>query len=320
MPTFLMLPPVSSEQREWAQRLAADCPDLNVKIVENSDELPQALSSADAGYGWVPPDVLQFATKLRWLENPMAGPPPDYYYPALVEHPMVVTNPRGIYSDHIAHHILMFMLALSRGLPYFLDAQRTASWDKHARKSGYVDIAASTVVIVGVGGIGAETARICQALGANVIGVDSRNEFDAKIEIRPPEQLDEVLPLADFVVTTVPHTPVTEFMWQSERFHAMKSTAYFINIGRGMTVKLDDLVKALQSGEIAGAGLDVFEIEPLPQNHPLWFMDNVLITPHVAVADAANISDRRYELLLDNARRFVSGKPLRNIVDKVLRY
>ena len=121
-------------------------------------------------------------------------------------------------------------------------------------------------------------------------------------------------------MTTVPHTPETEFMWHRPRFTAMKSTAYFINIGRGMTAKLDDLVDALQKQEIAGAGLDVFEIEPLPDGHPLWECENVIITPHVAVADADNISERRYELLLDNARRFLANEPLRNVVNKALRY
>lgn len=315
-----MLPPVDAEQRAWAKRLQADCPEYEVKVIDDEDELPQALSSADAGYGWVPPEVLPHASNLRWLQNPMAGPPPTYYYKELVEHPVVVTNPRGIYSDHIAHHILMYMLALSRGLPYYLDAQRKSHWDRNARRRGYVDIANSTVLINGIGGIGAEAGRLCSAMGAKVIGFDPRCEEAVEFEVLLPDALDSVLPSADFVVTTVPHTPETEFMWHRKRFAAMKPTAYFINIGRGMTAKLDDLVDALQKKEIAGAGLDVFEIEPLPDSHPLWECENVIITPHVAVADAANISERRYELLLDNARRFLANEPLRNVVNKALRY
>ena len=109
-------------------------------------------------------------------------------------------------------------------------------------------------------------------------------------------------------------------MWNARRFGLMKSTAYFINIGRGMTAKLDDLTSALADGVIAGAGLDVFEVEPLPADHPLWQMENVLITPHVAVAAAADIPERRYALLADNARRFLAGEPLRNVVDKARWY
>ena len=118
------------------------------------------------------------------------------------------------------------------------------------------------------------------------------------------------------MVTTVPHTPETEFMWNADRFAAMKNSAYFINIGRGMTCRLDDLVSALDNGEIAGAGLDVYEIEPLPEGHPLWQMENVILTPHIAVADAENIPERRFELILENARRLVEGREFVNVVDK----
>lgn len=313
---FVMLPPIDANRRSWAERLRSDVPELDIVIAENDADAAAALREADAAYGWVPPDVLADANNLRWLQNPDAGPFVGYYYPELAKHPVTVCNPRGIYSDHIAHHILMFMLALSRGLPYWMQAQSEGQWNPKARRRGYVDIAASTVLIVGVGGIGAETARLCHALGARVIGVEPRPEHDCPAEIHPPEQLDELLPRADFVVTTVPHTPQTEGLWNAARFAAMKPSAYFINIGRGKTAVLEDLTRALAEGEIAGAGLDVFETEPLPQNHPLWTLENVLITPHIAVADADNIPQRRYELILQNARRFIRNEDLLNVVDK----
>jgi phosphoglycerate dehydrogenase-like enzyme len=109
-------------------------------------------------------------------------------------------------------------------------------------------------------------------------------------------------------------------MWHAQRFARMKASAYFINIGRGRTTRLDDLVAALQRGEIAGCGLDVFEQEPLPAEHPLWSLPNVLLTPHIAVKDAENLPERRYQVLLDNARRFAAGEPLRNVVDKAAWY
>ena len=135
-------------------------------------------------------------------------------------------------------------------------------------------------------------------------------------EVVGPSELDSRLPGADFVVTTAPHTPETEGMWNAARFGLMKNSAYFINIGRGMTASLDDLVAALESGEIAGAGLDVFEIEPLPEGHPLWQMENVMITPHIAVADAEDIPERRFDLILENARRLIDGREFVNVVDK----
>lgn len=316
MPKYVLAPPIDDDIRDWARRLREALPELDVVVVEDESEAAEAVSDADAVYGWVPPDVLPSAERLRLLQNPFAGPPVGWYYEELVEHPVVVSNPRGIYSDHIAQHILMYMLALARGLPYYGAAQSERRWDARARRHGYVDLNGATVLINGVGGIGAETARLCDAFGCRVIGVDPRPERELTGELIGPDQLDQRLAEADFVVTTVPHTPETEGMWDAARFAAMKSSAYFINIGRGMTTKLDDLVAALESGEIAGAGLDVFEIEPLPEQHPLWTLENVIITPHIAVADAANIAERRFQLLLENARRLLDGREFINVVDK----
>jgi phosphoglycerate dehydrogenase-like enzyme len=134
-------------------------------------------------------------------------------------------------------------------------------------------------------------------------------------ELHGPDALDALLPRADFVVLTVPHTPETQGFMNRARFQRMKRTAFFVNIGRGMTTRLDDLVAALRAGEIAGAGLDVFEEEPLPADHPLWTLPGVLITPHMA-GHGPYLDERRFEVVLDNARRFVAGQPLRNVVDK----
>ncbi|MXV79653.1 MAG: D-2-hydroxyacid dehydrogenase [Chloroflexi bacterium] len=316
MPKYVMLPPIDDDIREWAAKMREELPNLDVVIVEDETDAPQELTDADGAYGWVPPEVLPSIERLQLLQNPFAGPPVGWYYPELAEHAVVVSNPRGIYSDHIAHHILMYMLALSRGLPYYAEAQAQGRWDNRARKRGYVDLTEATVLINGVGGIGAEAARLCAAFGCRVIGVDPRPAYAIDGEIIDPSELDARLPEADFIVTTVPHTPETEFMWNAERFALMKRSAYFINIGRGMTCKLDDLVAALENGEIAGAGLDVYEIEPLPEGHPLWQAENVILTPHIAVADAENIPERRFELILENARRLVEGREFVNVVDK----
>ena len=320
MAKYVFLPPIDDDIRSWARRMAEALPELEVVIAENDADAARELVDADAAYGGVPPETLPTVERLRLLQNPFAGPPPGYYYPELAEHPVVVSNPRGIYSDHIAQHILMFMLALARGLPYWSAAQAQRRWDPRARRRGYVNLAAATVLINGLGGIGAETARLCAAFGARVIGVDPRPEHDAPAELIPPAQLDQRLPEADFVVTTVPHTPETEGMWNAARFRRMKRSAYFINIGRGKTASLDDLAAALASGELAGAGLDVFETEPLPAEHPLWQMENVLITPHIAVADAADLPQRRYELIVENARRLLNGQEFLNVVDKAKWY
>jgi phosphoglycerate dehydrogenase-like enzyme len=239
----------------------------------------------------------------------------------LIESPITVTNMRGIYNDHIAQHIMMYVLGLARGLPYYFDNQRQRVWEKDAPAYATVDLSSATALIAGVGGIGQETARLLRAFGTRVIGVDSRWEWDVSdIEKHDPANLDSLLPEADFVIVTLPHTPETEGMWNRDRFKRMKSTAYFINIGRGLTTRLADIVDALENGEIAGCGLDVFDQEPLPEDHPLWTRPNVLLTPHIAVRDAQNVEERRFQVMLDNARRFAAGEPLHNVVDKALWY
>jgi phosphoglycerate dehydrogenase-like enzyme len=172
-------------------------------------------------------------------------------------------------------------------------------------------------LIVGLGGIGAEAARLLAAFGVQVVAVDARrtDKPEPVAELHPADQLDALLPRADFVILTVPHTPATEGFFNAARFRLMKPSAFFINIGRGMTTKLDDLVAALNAGEIAGAALDVYEQEPLPADDPLWGMPNVLLTPHVA-GYGPHLNERRFQIIQDNCNAFASGRPLRNVVDK----
>jgi phosphoglycerate dehydrogenase-like enzyme len=180
-----------------------------------------------------------------------------------------------------------------------------------------VHLPEATALIVGVGGIGAEAARLLAAFGATVLATDARRTTAPAgvTELHPPNALEDLLPRADFVILTVPHTPETEGLFNRARFQRMKRTAYFINIDRGMTTKLDDLVAALQAGEIAGAALDVYEQEPLPSEHPLWTLPNVVLTPHMA-GHGPYLEERRFEIMADNCRAFAAGHPLRNQVDK----
>jgi phosphoglycerate dehydrogenase-like enzyme len=260
---------------------------------------------------------LSRGARLRWLQAPQAAPPAGFYYPELIAHPVVVTNFREIYNDHIGAHIMAFVLAFARGLHEYLPQQLRREWRPAPLDSGVVHLPEATALIVGVGGIGAEAARLAAAFGIHVIGVDGRRQEapPGVAELHGPDALDSLLPRADFVILTVPHTPATQGFMDRARFQRMKRSAFFINIGRGMTTRLDDLVQALRAGEIAGAGLDVFEQEPLPANHPLWTMPGVLITPHTA-GYGPYLDERRFEILLDNCRRFLAGQPLRNVVDK----
>jgi len=315
---FVMLPPQTDTTRGWARRLAESVPEARVVVAEDADAAAREIVDAEAAFGALGKELLSKATKLRWLQAPFAAPPAGYYYPELIRHPVSVTNFREIYNDHIGAHILAFVLAFARGLHMYIPQQLRREWKKSPLEAGDVmHLPETTALIVGLGGIGAEAARLLAAFGVTVLATDARRTAatDGVAELHPADALDDLLPRADFVILTVPHTPATEGFFNRARFQRMKRTAFFINIGRGMTTKLDDLVAALNAGEIAGAALDVYEKEPLPAEHPLWTMPNVLMTPHMA-GYGPHLDDRRYQIMIDNCRAFLDGKPLRNVVDK----
>ncbi len=301
---------------DWVRRLEDSVPGIEINVADTVEEAESLIPKADAAYGFVTPRVFERGTNLRWVACPQAGPPAGYYHQAMIDSDVVVTNTREIYNDHISAHIMSFVLAFARGLHVYIPQQLRGEW-KHGHSSTYLPEA--TAVIVGVGGIGGETARVCSALGMTVLGVDPRREEapEGVAELHRPEELDGVLLRGDFVIVTVPETPETQGLFTAARFKLMKPTAFFINIGRGATVVLDDLDSALRSGEIAGAALDVFEVEPLPEGHPLWTAPNFLMTPHVA-ADGPYLDERRIGLLVENCRRFNEGRPLENVVDKAM--
>ena len=301
---------------EWPKRLKEAIPDIHIDLCRSSEKANQVIGEADAAFGDIRPELLERATKLRWIACPFAGPTAGYYHQALIDSDVVVTNTREIYNDHISAHIMAFLLAFARGLHVYIPRQLQRNWE-----GGYdtPHLPESTAVIVGVGGIGGETARLCAEFGITVVGVDARRTDSPPgvAELRRADELDEVLGRGDFVISTAPETPETRGMFAAARFRLMKDTAFFINIGRGATVVLDDLSEALRRGEIAGAGLDVFEVEPLPADHPLWTQPGVLITPHTA-GIGPYLDDRRTELFVDNCVRFNEGRPLRNVVDKAM--
>lgn len=313
---LLMLPPQTDITRGWARRLAATLPEVQVVVSHGAQHAQAEIVDADGVFGTLTPDLLARAQKLRWLQAPQAAPPAGFYFTELVAHPLTATNFREIFNDHIGAHIMAFVYAFARGFHYYLPQQQRREWKKPPEDHGVVDLHSATALIVGLGGIGAEAARLCQAAGMRVIGTDARRSAaPERVEMHRPEALDRLLPLADFVIATVPHTPATAGMFNRARFQRMRRGAFFINIGRGLTTKLDDLVAALDAGEIAGAGLDVYETEPLPADHALWTMPGVLMTPHMA-GYGPHLNERRYQILLHNTKAMLAGGALRNVVDK----
>ncbi|MEV6158123.1 D-2-hydroxyacid dehydrogenase [Nonomuraea sp. NPDC052129] len=315
--TLVLLPPHDPATAGWQARLEQAVPGLVVLEPETPAEAARALAEADAAYGTLPADLLAHAGRLRWLQAPQAGPPPAFYHPALVAHPVQVTNMRDTYTDHVAAHTLALVLALARDLPRYAREQARAHWAPDWDPGAVLPMSEATALVVGVGAIGSEVGRLLAAFGTRVVGTDARRggPVPGFAEVLPPDALDRLLPEADLVILTIPHTPATEGLLDARRLALAKPGAYVVNVGRGPIVRLDDLAAALSSGHLAGAALDVFETEPLPADHPLWRRPDVLITPHVAGV-GPHASERCFAVLLENARRFVAGRELINVVDK----
>ena len=301
--------------KTWPETLRGLIPGIDVTVAESEGEAIESIKDADAAFGNIGSEIFRHANNLKWLACPQAGPSAGWYHSDLIDSDVIVTNTRDIYNDHISTHILSFILAFARGLNRYFPHQLKGEW--HRPNYPIRHLPDSTVLIIGVGGIGSETARLCKSFGLTVLGSDPRVEdsLDHVDELVHPDEVDIMIPRADFVVSTVPETPQTQNYFNAEFFSQMKRESYFVNIGRGATVVLDDLNEALRKGDLSGAALDVFQIEPLPHDHPLWTAPGILITPHVA-GEGPYLPERRTELFLNNCKRFANGEELINIVDK----
>jgi phosphoglycerate dehydrogenase-like enzyme len=295
----------------WPEKIRRAVPGVVVKAFVDPKDAVEDIVDADAAYGTVPPELLARATKLRWICADRAGLGGAWFYDELVKGDVIVTNMRGSYNEHLAGHAVAFLLAFARRFDHYLLQKQ---W---RRGPEMIDLPQKTVLIVGVGGAGGEASGLCAALGMRVLGIDPRVTEPpvGMADLATPDRLAERLGEADFVILTTPETPDTVGMFNTGLFARMKRGAYFINIARGRCVVTADLVEALRSGRLAGAGLDVADPEPLPADHPLWGMPNVLITPHVAIYGTP-YGEKWEATLIENCRRFAAGQPLLNPVDK----
>ena len=327
---LVVYPPIDAAR---LSKLRAVAGSMSVATPSDDEQALVEIQDADAFFGKLTPPLLAAARQLQWVQTPTASLE-HYLFPELVEHPCTLTNMRGLFSDVVAEHAIGMLIALARNFPRYVRQQLRAEWSPAGGESERSDfalgpgttsgidrahrhLAGSTLGIVGLGEIGREIARKAVAFDFKIVAVDPHHEqtVPGVTTIWPTAELNELLATSDFVIIAAPHTPETAGLFCQARFERMKPSAFLINVGRGAIVKLDDLVDALEHGMLAGAGLDVFETEPLPQEHPLWRMENVLITPHVA-GFSTEIAERHLQVLLDNVSRFVRGETLRNVVEK----
>jgi phosphoglycerate dehydrogenase-like enzyme len=325
---LILFPPLEPERLVRLQQAAGDMPVLNPP---NDVEAAGLIVDATGFIGKITPALLSRAERLEWVQSPTASLE-HYVFPALIQHPCIVTNMRGLFSDIIADQVMGYVIMFARNLHTYVRQQIARQWQPiggaHQGFTGYgpgrvsgIDrahqhLADCTLGIIGLGAIGGEIALRARAFGMRVLAVDPvRREAPEGVELAGLDRTDALLAASDYVVIAAPHTPQSERSFGLASFRQMKRSARFINIGRGAIVDLAALTQALSEGLIAGAALDVYETEPLPADHPLWGMENAILTPHIA-GYSPRIAERHLEVLLDNVGRHRRGEPLRNVVNK----
>ncbi len=312
MSKIVFLQHLSDEQQQKVKEAAPHDEIVTVPVKEATEH---DLADAEIIVGWsrkFQDFILSADCSVKWVQAWSAGVD-KMPLTELEQKQVLLTSANGVHTIPISEQIFAYMLAFSRNLHVAIRNQSKAHWEESGR---YGELHGKTIAIVGAGNIGIGTAKLARAFGMKTIGVrrsgEPLDEFDTMYRM---EQLDEALAASDVVVNILPLTEQTKELFDSGRFQAMKSEAIFINVGRGPTVRTDDLVAALEQGHIAGAGLDVFDPEPLPQDHPLWSMEQVIITPHIAGSNE-HYTDRVLDIFLTNLKAYQQGESLPiNLVD-----
>jgi phosphoglycerate dehydrogenase-like enzyme len=304
----------------FIEKLCTDFPEVEVCNSSTKRDDEQALRDADVMIGWsLPPEQLSAAKNLCWIYSITAAVD-QFLYPEIVSSEIALTNAGRVHGPVVAEHAIAMLLALAKRLPSAVRYQERRKWAMEAiwkEQPRPREVRGLTVLVVGLGSIGAEVASMAAALKMHVIGIREHPERGAAgaHEVVGYAALDEVLGRADFVVLAAPLTERTRHLIDARRLQFFTATAFLINVSRGALVDEAALVKALRDRRIAGAALDVFEEEPLSRWSPLWKMPQVLITPHTAFL-TENVWLRHYEVFAANLKRFLAGEPLEGVIDK----
>ncbi|MDR4887965.1 D-2-hydroxyacid dehydrogenase [Fredinandcohnia sp. QZ13] len=303
-------------EQSHLEQIQAIIPSWEIVAGRDSSVWLDHLKDAEVIVGWkkeIADRCIFSDSKLRWLQSWSAGvnsmPLSD-----MEKKQVLLTSANGVHAYPISETIFALMLGLTRKIHTYVRNQQEKKWHHSDMK---LEIHEKTIGIMGVGHIGKETAKIAKAFGMTVLGVrHSGREEDYVDEMYTTDRLSEVLPRCDYVVVTLPLTNETHHLFGANEFKQMKSSAFFINIGRGEIVVEDELIEALRSGEIAGAGLDVFTKEPLDENSPLWDFENVIVTPHTSGSTEHYTKRVIEDIFIPNLKSYAQGGVLpKNVVD-----
>ena len=298
--------------------LQAVAPGVEIIRVETPQQALPHMSGAQALLGFCSAELLAAADELHWVQVYSSGVERCVALEGMHTGKRLLTNGQKIGSPALAEHAVAMMMSLARGLDSYHANQMERQWKREADmgQGQFLELEGRTVLVVGLGGIGTQVARRAHGLGMRVIATrGSRREGPDSVDyLGLGAETIDLASQADVVINTAPLTKSTTGMFNADFFAAMKPTAYFVSVGRGKSTVTDDLVAALNNGELAGAGLDVTDPEPLPKDHVLWTMPRVIITPHTA-GRSDRSRDRLYLLVQENLRRYVAGDPLISVVD-----
>jgi len=306
----------SQKRLDWLGEVA---PEAELVGATDMEKLLREISNAQVFVGFCMQPVFKAGVDLRWVQSMSAGVGRCVTDKTLKEREIMLTNAQRLYGPAMSEHTIALLLALNRHLDIASLQKARQCWGcgkGYFADTGRWELPGRTMLVVGLGGIGTEVARKAHALGMRVIATrNSRREGPDFVEyVGLADELMELVPRADAIVNVTPLTPATTGLFDAAFFKAMKPSAFFINIGRGKSVVTSDLVAALENGDLAGAGLDVTEPEPLPAEHELWTLPGVIITPHVS-ANTDQSSERRWILVKENLRRYVAGEPMLSVVN-----
>jgi len=295
--------------REVFEGIETRRPDLDLHLATTPEESREAIDEAEIAVTFgLDEELLERAETLEWIQALSAGVD-RYDFETLEERGIALTNASGVHAEPIGEQVLGYMLTFERNLHKAARQQERGIWERF--RGG--ELAGKTVGVVGLGAIGTRVAELSQAFDMTVIGTKGNPDDapDAVDEVFGPDGLHEVCQRSDYLVVAVPLTDETRGMIGRWEFRMMQSDAVLINVARGEVVDQDAMVHALQQGAIGGAGLDVFETEPLPQDSPLWDLSNVVVTPHMS-GSTPEYMDRCAELFVENYDRHLAGEPLEN--------
>ena len=311
---------VANATPEMLASLRDVAPGVKLLAAASDDEAARLAGQADAVLGFCTPAVLAAGRRVRWVQVLSAGVEECVAVPAMRERDILLTNMQRVAGPVMAEHVLAMMFAFARGLDFYIPERLERRWTKQLpATSRMVTLEGKSLLVVGLGGIGSEVARRAHALGLQVDAVRASGRTGPEYvrEVGLPADLLRLASRADYVVNTAPLTPETRGLFDKKFFASMKRGAHFFNVGRGGSVDQEALVAALRDGQIGGAGLDVTDPEPLPENDPLWRHPRVRITPHIASMTQPQTAAR---VVIDNLRRHAQGEALVGLVDRARGY